>query len=70
MCVIGSALMHSLIDGYGRSYGLIYVQLQSRFDSSAALTAVVGSACIAVRMCCSEFRFIKSYVGCFVFRIQ
>ena len=55
MCVIGSMLMHSLVDGYTRSYGLIYVQLQNRFDSSAALTAVVGSACIAVRMCGSEY---------------
>ncbi len=54
MCVIGSMLVHCLVSGYSRSYGLIYVQLQSRFDSSAALTAVVGSSCIAVGMCGSE----------------
>ena len=54
MCVIGAMLTHCLVSGYSRSYGLIYVQLQSRFDSSAALTAVVGSASTAVGMCGSE----------------
>ena len=54
MCVLGCALMHFVVVGYHRSYGLIYLQLQYHFDSSAALTASVGGASIALRMCCSE----------------
>ena len=54
MCVFGCALMHFLVVGYNRSYGLIYMRLRSRFDSSAALTAWIGGANIAVRMGCSE----------------
>ncbi|KAK2181987.1 hypothetical protein NP493_372g02034 [Ridgeia piscesae] len=53
MCVFGCTLMHFLIGGYGRSYGLIYLQLRKHFNSSAALTAWVGGACVAVRMGCS-----------------
>ncbi|KAI0242901.1 Monocarboxylate transporter 12 [Lamellibrachia satsuma] len=53
VCVFGCTLMHFLIGGYGRSYGLIYLQLRSHFNSSAALTAWVGGACIAIRMGCS-----------------
>ncbi|KAI0238357.1 Monocarboxylate transporter 12 [Lamellibrachia satsuma] len=53
MCVFGCTFMHFLIGGYGRSYGLIYLQLRSHFNSSAALTAWVGGACIAIMMCCS-----------------
>ncbi|KAI0238358.1 Monocarboxylate transporter 12 [Lamellibrachia satsuma] len=53
MCVFGCTFMHFLIGGYGRSYGLIYLQLRSHFNSSAALTAWVGGACIAIRMGCS-----------------
>ena len=55
MCVLGCTFMHFVIGGYGRSYGLIYLELRSHFDSSAALTAWVGGACVAVRMGCSKF---------------
>ena len=55
VCVLGCTFMHFLIGGYGRSYGLIYLELRSHFDSSAALTAWVGGACVAVRMGCSEW---------------
>ena len=63
MCVFGCALMHFLVVGYNRSYGLIYMRLRSRFDSSAALTAWIGGANIAVRMGCSEriYTFVYYY---------
>ena len=63
MCVVGCALMHFLVVGYTRSYGLIYMRLRSRYDSSAALTAWVGGACIALRLGCSE-RILLPYTVC------
>lgn len=54
MCVVGCALMQFLVVGFSRSYGLIYMQLREQFDSSAALTAWVGGATIAIRFGCSE----------------
>ena len=54
MCVFGCALMHFLVIGYNRSYGLVYMRLRDRFDSSAALTAWIGGFSIAMRMGCSE----------------
>lgn len=55
MCVLGCTLMHFLVVGYNRSYGIIYMQLRSRFHSSAALTAWVGGTCIAIRLGLSEW---------------
>ena len=49
-CVIGCCIVHVLIGGYGRSYGLIYTQLIQRYHSSAALTAWVNGSCSAIRM--------------------
>ena len=54
MCVFGCALMHFLVVGYARSYGLVYMRLRSRFDSSAALTAWIGGANIAMRLVFSK----------------
>ncbi|KAK2181983.1 hypothetical protein NP493_372g02000 [Ridgeia piscesae] len=42
-----------LIGFYGRSYGLIYLQLRKHFNSSAALTAWVGGGSVALSMGCS-----------------
>ena len=50
ICVIGCCIIHILIGGYGRSYGMIYTQLIHRYHSSAALTAWVNGSCSAVRM--------------------
>ena len=54
MCVFGCTLMFFLIGGYGRSYGLIYLQLRNHFNSSAALTAWVGGGSVALSQGCSK----------------
>ena len=54
MCVLGCALMHFLLGGYGRSYGLIYVQMLERFHCSAAMGSTIGGVFTAVRMGCGE----------------
>ena len=54
MCVFGCTLMFFLIGFYGRSYGLIYLQLRKHFNSSAALTAWVGGGSVALSMGCSK----------------
>ena len=54
MCVFGCTLINFLSGGYGRSYGLIYLQLRKHFNSSAALTAWVGGGSVALSMGCSK----------------
>ena len=50
MVVLGCSLMHMLVAGLSRSYGVIFIQLQQRFHSNAGVTAWVGGACTALRM--------------------
>ena len=50
MVVLGCTLMHLLVAGLSRSYGVVFVQLQQRFNSSASVTAGIGGACSAIRM--------------------
>ena len=50
MVVLGSFLMHVLLGGLSRSYGLIYIQLRQMFNSTAAITAWVGGMFVAFRM--------------------
>ena len=50
VCVFGCSLIHMLIGGYGKSYGLIYTRLIEKYHSSAALTAWVNGSSSAVRM--------------------
>ncbi len=49
MVVLGCAVMHFAVGGYSRSFGVIFIKLQEKFDSSAALTAWVGGLCTACR---------------------
>ena len=50
MVVFGCFLLHVLLGGFNRCYGVIYLQLQERFNSSAAITAGVGGLSTALRM--------------------
>ena len=50
MCVLGCALMHVLIGGLLRSYGVIYVKLRGKFGSSATITSWVGGGLTALMM--------------------
>lgn len=50
MCVLGCALMHILIGGLLRSYGVIYVKLRNKFNSSATITSWVGGGLTALMM--------------------
>ena len=54
MVMFGCFLMHYLVGGFARSYSLIYMYLQDRFDSSAAVTAWVGGTASAIRMVISK----------------
>ena len=55
LCVLGCALMHVLLGGMARSYGVIYIELLERFGQSAASTAWVGGLMTAIRMGFSKF---------------
>ena len=57
MVVTGSFIMHLLLGGLNRSYGVVYIHLRERFHSGSALTAWVGSASLAVRWFCSECQY-------------
>ena len=50
MVVLGCTFMHFLVGGFNRSYGVLFIQLQHRFHSSAAITAWVGGMATALRM--------------------
>ncbi len=50
MVVLGSFILHILLGGLSRSYGLIYLQLREKFNSTAAITAWVGGMFVAFRM--------------------
>ena len=52
-CVFACFVIHVMIAGYGRSYGLIYTRLIDLYGSSAAMTAWVNGSCSAIRMGCS-----------------
>jgi hypothetical protein len=54
MCVLGCALMHILIGGLLRSYGVIYVKLRNKFNSSATITSWVGGGLTALMMILGE----------------
>ena len=49
VCVIGCSIAHFFIGGLARSFGVIYILLQDRFSSSAALTSWIGSICNFIR---------------------
>ena len=55
MVVLGCTLMSFLVGGVSRSYGVIFVQLQGRFNSSASITAGVGGAVQAICMVLSKY---------------
>ncbi len=59
MVVLGCTLMHSVIAGLGKSFAVIFLELQRRFHSSAAITAWVGGLAIAVRMTLSKFCLVE-----------
>ena len=55
MVVLGCTLMHFLQGGWTRCYGIFYVKMMNRYQSSAAVTAWVGGVGTAIRMGGSEF---------------
>ncbi len=64
LVVLGCALMHLTVGGYTRSFGVIFIKLQEKFDSSAALTAWVGGLCTAFRFIAG--RFLLSVFNVFI----
>ena len=50
MVVVGCFIMSLLMDGLGKSYGVIYVQVKAKFQGSAAMTAWIGGANSGLRM--------------------
>ncbi|KAK2178220.1 hypothetical protein NP493_553g02031 [Ridgeia piscesae] len=63
MCLFGCTLIQFLIGFYGRSYGLIYLQLRKRFNSSAALTAWVGGGSLGLSLGCTLGSSLDSTTG-------
>ena len=55
MVVLGCTLMSFLVGGINRSYGVIFVQLRRRFNSSASITAGVGGATQGFSMVLSRY---------------
>ena len=55
MCVFGCTLMHFCLGGFGRSYGVIYVEVQEVFGASATIGAWIGGLSTALRMGGSEW---------------
>ena len=55
MVVLGCTLMHFFLGGWTRCYGIFYVKMMNRYQSSAAVTAWVGGVGTAIRMGGSEF---------------
>ena len=49
MVILGSFLVHFLLGGLNRSWGVFYIQLRDRYHSSAAITNWIGGAAIATR---------------------
>ena len=50
MVVFGCTFMHFLVGGVNRSYGVLFLQLRHKFNSTAAITAWVGGMATAFRM--------------------
>jgi len=51
MCVFGCWFMHFLLGGFGRSFGVVYVEMLHRFECSATIGSTIGGLFTAVRMC-------------------
>ena len=62
MVVLGCTYMHFLVGGFNRSYGVLFIQLQHRFHSSAAITAWVGGMATALRMGLSKPSYTHIYI--------
>jgi len=50
MCVFGCWFMHFLLGGFGRSFGVVYVEMLNRFECSATTGSTLGGLFTAVRM--------------------
>ena len=62
MVVLGCTIMHVMLGGWTRSYGIFYVKIRERFESSAAITAWVGGASTAMWMGGGQFTVMYIYM--------
>ena len=60
MVVLGCFMMHLILGGLYRSYGMIYIELRKVFNSNAAVTAWVGGAGIAIHMGLSKYLSLRT----------